>query len=185
MLDSKKLVHGEVLSRYSVITIIEGPYKKNPLSKDLLYLVRNEYGEEWEISATLLEKECYSSIQYIKEEKITRTDMEKIITEAGDTVFQVTFYKKVEAKEIVKKVVDAIKNGESGWVQDLAKWIVTGDKRVMTARLARAERELGRFMVYDLDIKLDTEAKNDNRIRLVDPRTMESLIYKNTYYTLK
>jgi hypothetical protein len=55
----------------------------------------------------------------------------------------------------------------------------SGQKRTMRGRLVSSEDVLGRSYVEDLDVK------DDNRLRQVDHRTLESLIVRGVKYVLK
>ena len=54
-----------------------------------------------------------------------------------------------------------------------------GEKRTLRGKLFEPRSTMGRSVVEDFDLP------EDNRIRLVDHRTLESLVVKDTQYVLR
>lgn len=65
--------------------------------------VKNQRGMIWTVSNNIVEK-MYSGNHYEKEICKTRTELVEILKNAKDTIFTVTFNKKVKPEEIVFKI---------------------------------------------------------------------------------
>lgn len=69
---------------------------------------------------------------------------------------------------------------DAGKMSLLAKSIIEGENRVIRCHLVKDQNCLGRSLVIDLEADSDK-----NRFRLIDHRTIESIIFKNVKYVLK
>lgn len=102
------------------------------------------------------------------------------LTNAKESVFTVTFRRKVDIDDAVnvlqqvKKASDLKTNAAH-----LAKQMVTGQLVSITGYLTKAEEKLGRSLIIDLSQDHGKEFKQ------VDHRTIEELILQNVKYTLK
>ena len=63
--------------------------------------VSNSLGGNWIISKDLLVRDAWSADIYDKEVKTNMTELARILTECKDTVFTVSFKKKVDMDDIV------------------------------------------------------------------------------------
>ena len=86
MLDSEKLHVGEVLSRISYMRVVS-------INGDMV-TVKNDKGLEWNIGKGILAAEASSSSQFEKTEKVTRTELARILEQdVRDCAFSVCFTK--------------------------------------------------------------------------------------------
>lgn len=117
---------------------------------DMHLLVQDkDSGLEFEVHGASLVKRSFSADQYLKEEKVTRTELAETLIKSHNVPLTVVFDK------------------------------ADGSERTLRGRLLRAEPILGRSYVEDLDIM------DENRTRLVDHRTLKSLIVNGVKYSLK
>jgi len=149
-------------------------------------VVTDASGGEVIISRSLLEKSIYSTHQYDKEERMTRTELAQKIETLGHAAFQVKFRKQVSSNDVADGIADqAI--GNQAKRRKLLKQLMEGELRTMNARLYRtadfdASIELGRYRVVDLD-ELEKHRDNEARcLRMVDTRTIAELIVENVRY---
>ena len=102
--------------------------------------------------------------------------VEKLL-EAGSNVFTVTFRKKVN----VDKVLEECKS--DSWIfknkEKLANNLANGELHTISGFLTNSDEKLGRSSVIDLD------QEYGKAYRLVDHRTIETLILDNVKYVLK
>jgi hypothetical protein len=122
----------------------------------------------------------YSSSLFEHEEKITRTEMIEKLMNAKECAFTVTFRKKVKAED----VAETLKNIKSqaalnAQQKSLSKQLCEGQLTTLTSFLVKTEEKLGRSAIIDL------ESPYGHGYRLVDHRTIEELVLKNTKFTLK
>ena len=123
------------------------------------FQVANEDGFEWGIGTNIIKEECYST-QYMNEVKTPKTGIAEILMNANDAIIQVCFDK------------------------------ADGSERVLTGYVIGAEVVLGRTIAIDIEKPKEIRKGKDNkefdtRQRLVDHRTLKSLIYKNVKYFVK
>lgn len=106
---------GEVLSTTKYMTVSE---RKSDYIK-----VRDSDGTEFTVHGPeFIEQSMHSSMQFSKEEEVTKTELAARLLEAGDTVFTVDFVK------------------------------ADGKSRVLTGRLLDTENYMGRSNVIDLQV---------------------------------
>ena len=88
----KKLQVGDNFSNISYMKIdkIEGD----------TVTVTNTYGGSWIMSKALIVRDAWSADHYDKEVKTTMTSMAEILTLCKDTIFTVSFKKKVDLKDV-------------------------------------------------------------------------------------
>ena len=91
-LDASKLKVGDIMSRVSYMKVVS-------IDGDSV-VVRNEKGFQWSISKGVLEAEARSSSQFSKTEKVTRTELARILEQdVRDSAFCVTFNKLPDASD--------------------------------------------------------------------------------------
>lgn len=129
------------------------------------------------MSKDLLLNSAYSADHYGKELKVTMTDLAALIEQCSDTIFKVSFKKKVDPQDVVEKL-------QSGNLSDqkemkvLSKDIVDGKQCEITGHLVSNEHLMGRSLMIDLN------APKGKGFRYVDHRTIQYIIFKNVKYTL-
>jgi hypothetical protein len=98
----------------------------------------------------------------------------------ADTIFKVSFHKKLDQKVIESKIKEIkyedIKKGQN--MKQITKNLIEGELVEITGHLLESENNLGRSLVIDLN------APKDNNFRYVDHRTIEYIIFKNVKYSL-
>lgn len=141
-----------------------------------------------EISNRLVECSAFATNQYIKDEKVTRTEMSEKIATLGHAAFQVTFRKAKNANEMADTLdLGEFENANKTKRRRIMKDLLEGEERVMNCRLYRNESdntsfEFGRFRVIDLDVYHTCGYDEKKAMRLVDSRTVSSLIVDNCKY---
>jgi hypothetical protein len=164
----------------------------NWFSETLFFKLNSHTGAEW--SCTNLKKEpetytvpkeqvlnqMYSGTLFESEEKMTRTNLVELLTNANETVFTVTYRRKVTEEDIIEilSTVTDEKDFEKRR-KELAKQIPEGKQVTTTGFLTKTEERLGRSTIIDL-----SQAYGKG-YRLVDHRTLEEIIIKNVKYSLK
>ena len=170
--DAKKLVAGDYVSRVSYYEIIsvngDGSQTR----------VKNEDGVQWTIDHAIVSNECNSASQHYREEVVTQSRLAEILMEANQRVFTVVFRKQVAVAVVDEKLRSAdheeLQNGRKR--RKLARDLLEGEERTLVGYLVKSEAGLGRSRVVDL------KAPGDNRERLVDHRTIISIIIDGVRY---
>lgn len=148
-------------------------------------LVVNERGKEMQIGFTIIEEGTYSAEQFTETVELNRTDLIKKFTECGDTIFTVNYHKKPDIKDI-NAAIDSLNDGKILPIKKMKEIIANvykGEERTLTGYSMSTETGFGRSKVIDMTIKYKPSDKGyDNRIREVDHRTLNYLIYKNVKY---
>lgn len=145
-------------------------------------LVENSDGFPYLVTHNIIEAEGISATQFDKEVKVPVTTAAQLLQSAGHRPFQVSFRKKPDPGEIVEKLDEA-------WAGDLSpakkkklvKQVMTGDQRTLVGFLVNCEPTLGRSRVVDLDLPRDAP----DRTRLVDHRSIESIVIERVKYVVK
>jgi len=162
---------GDRLSRLAYYEVVKTTDKDT--------IVKNLDGFEFKISNNIVSREMYSSSQFAVTQKINKTDLVEVLEKVGDTIFTVTFHK----QNTEKNICDILKNmpdiSTAAARKKLAKDLLAGELRTLVGYLVHTEPKMGRSKVVDLNV---TTGYN---VRLVDHRTIESIISKNVKYTLK
>ena len=132
-------------------------------------------GQTWSVSKSILETQAYTSDQYTSSEKVTRTELARILEiDIRDKVFSVCFTKMPNLQD-QEKILEGADLSTSSKRKRVAKELGVGQERIMHA-YAKDTHDMGRLPVYDV------EAKGD---RLVDLRTIKWLVFANKRYELK
>lgn len=105
------------------------------------------------------------------------TELASILTLCRDTIFTVSFKKKVDISDIEQNLKKAnFKDAKS--IKTLTKQVTDGEDCIITGYLANIENNLGRSLVIDL------HAFGKNPYRQVDHRTINWIIFKDVKYSL-
>ena len=103
------------------------------------------------------------------------TDLAKILTTCQDTVFTVSFKKKVTTDGLLNSLANIDVN-QIQKIKDIQKLVTIGEDCVITGHLAKEVTSLGRSLVIDLN--------SASNYKQVDHRSINWIIYKNVKYTL-
>lgn len=179
LIDAKTLEVGDRLSRTQYYKVISKEYYS-------CVRVENEYGFQFNIDGLdILEHEFVSADQFAEEEKVSRTELAEILMGARDSIFTVCFLKQVKTSELTEAIEGLLdrKGRKRDLKKDasaLAKKMIKGEERELVGYLLRTEPKMGRSLVVDLEVPID-----EHRIRLVDHRTLQWIIFKNKKYIVK
>lgn len=166
-LDSSRLKLGECLSRIQYMTVCD--------IKGTAVTVKDESGFEWTVDKSILEKQAYSAEQFSATEKVTRTELARIVEQdIRDAAFSCAFNKLPTASD-QDKLLENADISTAAKRKRIAKDLCTGAERILRGHIVDTH-ELGRMPVYDLE---------NNGERLVDLRTLKWIIYNNTKYEVK
>lgn len=150
--------------------------------------VKNERGFQLTISDGIIAEGIYTANQILETKEVTRTQLIEIFSQAGDTVFTVNYNKQPKAEDIN----DAIESANKGKIlpikdlKALVKNAYKGEERTLVGYLIKVETGFGRSMVIDLEADASKSTADwDSRIRQVDHRTLNWLIWKNVKYIVK
>lgn len=133
------------------------------------------------MSRDILEYEMNSGKLFQKEERVTRTDLVRIFTNAKQAVMTVKFYKKVDESQI-KTVLNRARKmdmKDQAARKQIATQLLTGSPCELTCCLTNSTNILGRSNVIDL------HAPYGMGFRQIDHRTIESVVLKNVKYIVK
>ena len=147
-----------------------------------VYTLENERGLKIDVSKDVIDEGMCSSINYENELKLSATELEEVFKNAGSTIFTVTYYKQLRPEDLLDKI-KSIKDTTTLSKTDVKDW-TNGEVRELTG-YRTSDANFGRSNVVDLSVKLDTTKNYDNRKRLVDHRTIISLILRGIKYSLK
>lgn len=171
---------GEYLSEIQYYKVV----KVNPKTIQVI----SDKGRELIIDKELI-YDMYSASQYQTEKYVTRTEINHILANIGQQIFTVNFNKQVKSIDIKKKLLTAIKDEEGKPLsyeeieknlQKISKDLNKGEERTLIGYLLEINNEMGRSIAIDLEIE-----KKQNRLRQIDHRTINYLIFKNTKYIVK
>lgn len=150
--------------------------------------VENERGFTFSINENIVEEGIFSADQFGEEIKVSRTELINIFTSVGDTVFTVNYHTQPKAED----VNDAIASANKGKIipitelQKIVKEAYKGRERTLTGYMINVETGFGRSTVIDLEADKSKTTDNwDSRLRQVDHRTLNWLIYQNKKYIVK
>ena len=171
--DRTKLAVGDNFSSISYLKVdkIEGS----------TITVSNALGGSWIMSKDLLVKDAWSGDHFSREVKTSMTELASILIQCKDTIFTVSFKKKVDSSNVeeeLKRIQNDIGDlSDASSIKQLTKSVTEGQLSVITGYLSDTENNLGRSLIIDLNAK-------GIPFRQVDHRTIEWIIFKNTKYSL-
>ena len=169
-----KLSVGNWLSETEYIKIVK------ILPNEMLEVTSTE-GVNLRISANIVKEEMNSATHYENTVKVPRTQLAAVLEEAGNTVFTATFNTQVKEKDVADNIcnLDLEVLDDKRKLNKFVNQILTGKQSTISGYLAKSYPKLGRSMVKKLAIK------SKFNIRQIDHRTLESIIYNNTFYQVK
>lgn len=171
--DADRLQVGDRLSRIQYYEIIEVDETREN------FTVQNEQGFKFKVTRGIIQAEMVSASQYEREEKVSRTELVEKLEGAGDTCFTVVFHKQATDKQVADLLADLEGKDLSTdrGRRALARELLHGEERALVGYLKTAEPKMGRSLVVDLEV-----SGSQHNLRMVDHRTIKSLILKNVRY---
>ncbi len=177
--DHGKVKAGSIFSRHShgeVLVIDRTANNGRGLAK-----LRNSAGKTWEIGIDILEWEFSFADQFETEETLSRTKTIEILKANPGTAMTIVFSKKVVAKDVAKALEEGKGSStQKDWTAKI-KGLLEGPERVMIGHhnLIFDEHQRLRF-VEQVNAKTGLP-----EARLVDLRTLKSLVVDRVRYTVK
>lgn len=125
---------------------------------------------------------------FTKEEQVTRTEMADIMVSNARVAMTVNFNKQVKPEDIQKEIQEAYENSTpkdfSTKMKAAVKKGLSGEERTMRGRHYGNINEFGRLQFIDME-EVRKPGAYDNRLKQVDPRTLNWMIVNDTKYTIK
>lgn len=181
--NAAQLKAGDFLSEIQYYQV-ENIVRMNAMSTGVK--VKNERGFSFTIDGDIIEEGAYTASQFNETVEVTRTELIEKFGQVWNTVFTVSFHKQPDAKSI-NEAIESTNKGRILPIAEMKKLIkeaFKGEERILTGYLVRTETGFGRSTVVDLALERGN-AEYDNRLRQVDHRTLNWLIYKNVKYVVK
>lgn len=184
--DVSKVAVGSQFSRRSfgeVLQIEDKVINGTPIK---IFKLRNSHGLEWTIDNVILAREFAFADQCDnadKVEKLSRTKLIEVLKDSPRTAMTVTFHKKVDKKAVAKSLSEGQgKLSARAW-NKVVREALAGEECVIVGyhTLSFDDHQRLRF------IKIGGEGFGSGKpaFRLVDPRTVTSVIVNRTKYVVK
>jgi len=183
--DIAKIQEGDYLSETQYYRVIS-------VAADAIE-VQNERGLQFQIPAHVVAEGVYTAHQYRQERTVTKTQMATIFHNMDSTIFTVNFNKQLREKDAREALLSLYAHAGGQLfsqqeyekkVKEIVKSTYQGEERTLIGYKTGVDENLGRSIVIDLEEKYG-DKPYDQRIRLVDHRTINWLIYKNIRYEVK
>lgn len=146
-------------------------------------------GESIVMDSGYVDSFLQSGDQFDKEEKISKTEMSEILLAHPRTALTISFNKQVDPASVVKEIEDVYQNTApnkiSGEIKKTVTRALVGEERILVGRFHGGQDEFGRINAVDMNIEKDKSKSYDNRLRKIDPRTLNWLIVNRVKYSLK
>jgi hypothetical protein len=144
--------------------------------------VEDQNGAKFDIQGKeLIEETINSADQFTETETVSRTAAIEVLESAGDTVFTANF-NKLPNEQSFSDMLSSVSIGDLNdpkKLKKLAKEAMRGEERTLVGYLVNTEPKMGRSTVIDL------ETKDTHKLRQVDHRTLNWIIFKNKKYVVK
>lgn len=137
--------------------------------------VKNDKGDEWNLTASLVASQFSFADQYDEELKVTRTEMISILKDNPQTAITVVYRKKPDEGIIADALADGQEDMTPAAWKSKVKQLIAGEERIMVGH------HYGQMDVHDR-LMFREHGKGH---RLVDTRTLKSIIVNKARYTLK
>lgn len=182
MVNFKNLKKGDVLSETQFYTVEKLTSEKVQFKTDNNTPVVLDKG--------YVESLLVSADQFDSVEKVTRTELAELLVKSSMVAITVNFNKQVDAKDVLAEILDAHKNTAPKDVEKefkkAIKKALEGEERTIVGRHGGHVNEFGRLSFVDMQIERNlAKPEYDNRLRQVDPRTVNWLILRGVKYQVK
>lgn len=177
----QNLKNGDVLSETQFYKVVKKSGDQVQLKTDL--------GEDIIVSKEYVDTCLDAADQFTEEKKITKTEAAELFLQNRYIAMKANFNKQVKEADVVKEIMSAYENstpktmGEA--VKKALKRGLEGEERTIVGRHNGTKDEFGRVHFIDMNIDKVDGKDYDLRQRLVDPRTLNWFIVKNTRYVVK
>mgnify|MGYP001619705887 CR=1 FL=1 len=145
--------------------------------------LKNNNGDNIVVDKGYVEKCLVCADQFSKIKQITQTEIAQLFLSSPNVVFTVVFNKQVQEKDVVLELMEAYKNSTPGEIEKSFKKSVKnalqGVERQLIGYHSGNQDQFGRISCIDMEISVG------HNVRLVDPRTISSLIILGTQYKVK
>ena len=189
----RKLAKGEILAESAF-------YKVDEVLANGDFIVFDDNGVKMKLSAGFIKDDILSSADYFeREEEVTATELGEIFVNSARYPMTVVFMKKD-----TPKTKTALKKEVQEWTENLKKefmehgqtaiekyatnpvlTFIPGEERPMRGRHYGSVDNNGRVHFIDMDEAKGDKPEFDGRARLVDTRTLRSVIVNKVKYVLK
>jgi len=155
-------------------------------------VIRNDDGFEWTIADHVVSSEFSFHNQYEEEIELNWTDLKEKFKENTQRIMTVNFNKKIDEKEYIEKLVNLYPNNKGKLkskkqyesdIKNATKSLLKGQERIMIGR-HYGKYQYERIMFTDMELEKN-DSRDFDRIRLVDPRTLNWFICDNVKYVRK
>ena len=171
--DTSLINAGDVFSRFSCGKVVA----VSPSSITL----KNTDGLEWSIDKSIVENEfAFASHSTNPPIHLSRTEIIELVKENPRVAMQITFNKKVDHKAVAKTLLSGKGNMTDRVWNKTVKDALAGEERVMEGVHHRTFDAHGRLQFTEIAGKSGMSG-----LRVVDLRTITSLIFHNQVYQVK
>lgn len=165
----------------------EQQYYKIVSVDDATIDIVNERNLPFTIGKSIVEEGMHTANQVDETVEVTRTELVEIFSKVGDVIFTINFNKQPTA-DVINDAIESANRGKILPIKDLKKLVkdaYKGEERTLIGYLVSNETGFGRSMVIDLELERGNNPDWDARIRQVDHRTLNWLIFKRVKYVVK
>jgi hypothetical protein len=172
--DATKIKPGSVASRHSHVKVVKVEY--DPRFRDTIFTLVIEAGFEWDVKgANIMEAEFSFADQFENEVKQSRTDVNKVLAENRSTAMTVVYTKKPDAEKVAKELATGRGSDSEKDFLKKVEALMEGEERTMIGHHSGQFDEHQRLMFVEHGVGP----------RLVDTRTIKTLIVGRTKYIVK
>ena len=139
-----------------------------------------------QVGVVIVENDMFSANQFTEVIKVTATQLAEIFAKVGDSVFEVSFQKIPQGKDI-NDMLSTLNGGKFSSNKEIKEAVVKaykGQERILRGYMCNVDSIMGRARVVDLEVKL-AEGSEDPGYRLVDFRHLNYLINRGVKYVVK
>jgi hypothetical protein len=177
----KKLVKGEVLSEQQFYRVIAVEGTRVTL--------KNDHGTQISVDSGYVNSCLLSAAQFSETKMVSRTEAATIFLSSTGVAITVNFNKQVKDADVVTEIMTAYEGSTPKQMETAVKKAVkkalSGEERTMTGYYHGAPNEFGRVNFVDMEVEREKGKDYDNRLRQVDPRTLNWFIVRGIKYTVK
>ena len=151
--------------------------------------LQNDNGENIVVDKKYVENCLISATQFTDEKSINKTEAANMLLNNPNTAMTVSFQKQVKAEDVIKEIMEAYEGSTVKTMGEVIKKSIKkaliGEERTIKGRHSGELNEFGRIQFVDMEITKDFSKDYDNRLRQIDPRTINYIILKGIKYTVK